>query len=145
MIDCTPEIMRLASDLHEDLVEVPLPLRDLAHVACPPHPDLAGKHRPKPIYPSSNTLMADVNSTLVKEVFDVAKGQRKTNVHHDRELDNLGRRFEVAEWIAGHEAKLARLPSSLNRPVLLTMPHRKLDDLRRRLEVTKRRVGHSLP
>ena len=71
---------------------------------------------------SPDTLMADVNSTLVKEVFDVAKGQRKTNVHHDRELDNLGRRFEVPEWIAGHLVKLAKTAERLNRPVPLTTP-----------------------
>jgi hypothetical protein len=76
--------MYFAIDLHEHLVDVPLPLRDLAHVAGAPQTDLAGEHRSETVHPLPNALMADVNSTLVKEVFDVAKGQRKTSVHHDR-------------------------------------------------------------
>ena len=53
--------------------------------------------------------MADVNSTLVKEVFDVAKGQRKTNVHHDRELDNFARCLEVKKRVLGHAGNASRV------------------------------------
>jgi len=122
MVDGSPEVMRLSVVLHEHLVQVPLPLRDLAQVAGAANADLAGKHRTEPIDPEPHALMADVNSTLMKEVFYIAQRKRKSDVHHDRKLDDLGRRFEIAKWISGHEAILAASPYPLNRPVLLTMP-----------------------
>ena len=122
MVDSSPEIAGLAIDLHKDLIEVPPPLRDLAHVASSSHPDLAGEHRPETVHPCPNALVANVDAALVEKVFDVAKRQWKSDVHRHRNLDDLGRRFEIAEWISRHETILAAPPYPLNRPVLLTMP-----------------------
>lgn len=122
MIDCAPQVTGLPVDLHKDLIQVPLPLRDLAHVARSADTDLTGEHWPETVHPKPHAFMTDVDSTLMEEVFDIPKRERKTNVHHDRELDNLGRRFEVPEWIAGHLVKLAKTAERLNRPVPLTTP-----------------------
>lgn len=41
--------------------------------------------------------MADIDPVLVEQVFDIVQRQRKANVHHDRELDTLGKYLEIAE------------------------------------------------
>ena len=89
--------MGLSVDLHEDLVQTPPPLGDLPHLARATNADLASKDRTEPVYPEPYALMADVDPALVKKILDVSKRQRKADVHHNRELDNLRRRFEVAE------------------------------------------------
>lgn len=127
MINGPPEIVGLSIDLHEDLIQVPLPLRDLSHEIRSPDADLAGEHRPKPIDPEPHALVADIDPALMEKVFDIPKRKRKPDIHHHRKLDDLGRRFEVAERIAGHQVTLAPLPYRLNRPVLLTIPNRFMD------------------
>ena len=107
MIDSAPKIVGLSVDLHEHLIQVPLPLRDLAHIAGAPHTDLTGEHRPEPVDPLPNALVADVDPAFVEKVFDVAQGQRKTNVHHHRKLDDFGRCLKVAERVLGHPVTLA--------------------------------------
>jgi len=72
MIDGAPEIAELAVDLHEDLVQMPPPLRIAAHVRDPPPSDLGGEHRAKPVPPKPNRLMADVDPALGQEILDVA-------------------------------------------------------------------------
>ena len=66
--------------------------------------------------------MADIDPALMEKVFDIPKRQRKPDIHHHRKLDDLGRRLEVAERIAGHHVTLAFLRYRLNRPALLTIP-----------------------
>lgn len=46
--------------------------------------------------------MANVDDLLVKQVLDGAQRKWKSNIHHDRELDDLGPGFEVAERVLGH-------------------------------------------
>jgi len=43
--------------------------------------------------------MADVDTTLVEEIFYIAQRKRKSDIHHHGEADNLGRCLEVAEGI----------------------------------------------
>ena len=71
MIDGAPEVMGLSIDLHEDLIEVPLPLRDLAHEAGASDPDLAGEHGSEPVDPKPHAFMANIDSTFVEEVLNV--------------------------------------------------------------------------
>lgn len=73
MIDCTPQVMRLSVYLHKDLIEVPLPLRDLTHIAGPADADLAGKHRAETINPEPHALMADIDSAFVQQILDIAQ------------------------------------------------------------------------
>jgi hypothetical protein len=44
----------------------------------------------EPIDPETKALVADIYAALVKEVFDIAQGQRKSGVHHHAKLDDLG-------------------------------------------------------
>lgn len=51
--------------------------------------------------------MADIDPALVEQVFDVSQRERKSNIQHDRQPDDFGRRVEVSEWVFRHgvEAK----------------------------------------
>lgn len=60
--------------------------------------------------------MTDIDSTLMKKVFDVAQRLRKSNVDHRAKLDDLGRCFEIAERRFGHFLRL-RLWNCLLKPV----------------------------
>lgn len=73
MVDSSPEIMRLSVNLHEDLIQMPSPLSDLAKLLGSAFPDLAGEHRTKPVPPVPDRLVADFDHPLVEKVFDVPK------------------------------------------------------------------------
>ena len=77
-------------DLHENLIEMPLPLSMLAHVGSTLRSDLTSEDRAEPIHPSPYAFVADVDPAFVEQVFDIAQRKGKTNIHHDRELDDLG-------------------------------------------------------
>lgn len=70
MIDGAPEIVGLSIDLHEDLIQVPLPLCDLTHERRALHANLAGKYRVEPIDLEPDTFVADINSALMEKIFD---------------------------------------------------------------------------
>jgi hypothetical protein len=46
--------------------------------------------------------MADINATLKQQTFDLAQGERITDVHYHRQADYLGRTVEITEGIAHH-------------------------------------------
>jgi len=52
--------------------------------------DLRGKHRTEPVLPQAHRLVADIDAALVRQVFDLAQGQGKADVHHHRQPDHLG-------------------------------------------------------
>ena len=57
--------------------------------------------------------MTDADPALVGKVFHVPKRKRKSDIHHNRELDNLRRRFELAKRIGvAHRTmvKIRQLP-----------------------------------
>ncbi|WP_413849584.1 hypothetical protein [Tateyamaria sp.] len=59
--------------------------------------------------------MADINAPFMEQIFNIAKGQRETDVHHNRQSDNLTARFEIAKRIKiGHPARLQTRPARLN-------------------------------
>lgn len=51
------------------------------------------------IYPMANRLVAGIDAALVKQVLDVPRRQRKSDMHHDHKLDDLRRGFKLAEWV----------------------------------------------
>ena len=63
--------MRLAIDLHENPVQVPLPVRVRPHPDRPIATDFSGKHRAKSIPPEPNRFVADVDPALVQEILDI--------------------------------------------------------------------------
>ena len=89
MVDGAPEIMLDAIDLHEDLIEMPLPLSILSHVRSALRSDLTSEDWTKAINPKPHAFMADINPALVKKVFDISQGERKSDIHHHRKLDDL--------------------------------------------------------
>ena len=72
MIDRTPEEVSLSTDLHEHLIQVPLPLSSLAHPFRSPLSDLVSKVSTETINPLADRFMANVDPSLVKQVFDIA-------------------------------------------------------------------------
>nr|WP_233348652.1 hypothetical protein [Henriciella algicola] len=73
MVESPSKIVGLSADLHQDLVEVPLPLTDFPHIVRTANADLAGKHRAQAINPEPHALVADINSALMEQVFDIPK------------------------------------------------------------------------
>ena len=122
MIHGTPEIVGLAVDLHVDLIQMPTPLSDLAELLRPTFPDLAGEHRTKSVPPVPDCLVADFDSALVQQVFYVSKRERKADIHHYSEPNDLGRRFEIAEGGLGHAGQSRAVSYPLSSEVLLTTP-----------------------
>jgi hypothetical protein len=77
VVNGPPEVVLLAVDLHEDLVEMPPPVAR-THSLHTALADLGGEHRPEPMPPEPHCLMTDVDAALVQQVFDVRsdKGNR---------------------------------------------------------------------
>ena len=73
VIDGLSEIMCDAVDLNEDLIQMPPPVGQGAHLVDPFWPDLRGEHRAKPVPPEPHGLRADVDPSRVQEVLDVAQ------------------------------------------------------------------------
>ncbi len=97
MIHRAPEIMSLAIHLHKYLVHVPFPFRECAQLLNPLSSDLGGKHRPEPVPPVADGFMAHVDTTLVKEIFDIPQGKWKPDVQHHRKADDLRTGLEILE------------------------------------------------
>jgi hypothetical protein len=47
--------------------------------------------------------VADVDTAFVEQFFDLQQRKWKPNIHHRRQTDNLGRRFELLEGIFHQE------------------------------------------
>lgn len=90
MIYGAPQVVLYPIDLRKDLIQVPLPLGVLAHVGGAFRPDLPSEDRTKSIDPQSHAFMADIDPSLVQKVFNIAKRERKSDVHHHGELDDFG-------------------------------------------------------
>ena len=56
---------------HENLVQVPSPVRVRSHPACPIATDFGCKHRAKSIPPEPNCFVTDVDATLMQKIFDI--------------------------------------------------------------------------
>ncbi len=58
--------------------------------------------------------MADVDASLMQQVFDIPQRKWKPDVQHHRKADDLGTRFEILErGRFGHARKLRNLPALL--------------------------------
>jgi hypothetical protein len=51
--------------------------------------NLGSEERTEPVPPVPYRLVADVDTALVQQVFDIAKRQREPDVEHDRPADDL--------------------------------------------------------
>jgi len=59
--------MLLAIYLHEDLIQMPPPLRMLTHGLRSFSSDLGREHRTKPVPPVTHAFMTNVDATLVQQ------------------------------------------------------------------------------
>jgi len=116
MINSSPKIVRLTVDLHDHLVQLPLPVCPQPHSTNPFLTDLSCKQRAKSIPPKSNRFVADIDAAFVQKIFNIAKRKRKPNIHHDGQTDDLGARLELAKG-AGfcHPVTRNARPARLNR------------------------------
>ena len=58
--------------------------------------------------------MADLNASFVQKIFHVTEWERKTNIKHHRQADDLRARFKVPEWgVFCHTARLRNRPPRL--------------------------------
>ena len=58
--------------------------------------------------------MAHSDASLVQQVFDIPKLERKSDIEHHRQTDDLGTGFEVFEGgRSGHGQKLRNRPAPL--------------------------------
>jgi hypothetical protein len=51
----------------------------------------------EPIYPETDAFVADVDPTLMQQVFDISKRERESDIYHDRKPGDFGLRLEVAK------------------------------------------------
>ena len=106
VVDSPPKIGPLSSYLHEDLIQVPQPLRASTHGFGSPLPDFVREVCAEPVATETDALMADINAALVKQVLYVPKRERKSDMHQHAKLDDLGRRLEVAKRVLCHFPRL---------------------------------------
>ncbi len=76
VIHGSPKAVRLALDFHQNLVQMPWPVRICTHPADPDSQDLCGKHRAERVPPEPNRFMADIDTALVQQVLNVAERNR---------------------------------------------------------------------
>jgi len=94
---------------------MPLPIRMSAKVLNPFSSNLRRKHRPKSVPPEANSLVANIDTALVQQVFQISKRKWITHIHHHRQADDFGRRLEILEWVAFyHPATLICRSARLN-------------------------------
>jgi len=127
VIDRTPQVMRLAVDLHVDLIEIPFPMAETAHSAHTLPPNIGRKHRAKTIPPQPHRLVADVNAAFEQQILHVPKRQRETHIHQHDKADHLGRRVKSTKWarrlgsrFAAHSPLVSWLAARC--PIRLTTP-----------------------
>jgi hypothetical protein len=97
VINRSPEIVQLTVDANENLVEMPLPLRIRSQGARLFLVDKTGEFRSEPVPSGPDGLMAHVNAALMQQILDLPQGKRKSDVHHHRDPDDLGRKAKTLE------------------------------------------------
>jgi len=114
VINRPPQIVCLAIDLDEDLVQRPPPVRVSTHSASPVSADLGGEHRAKSVPPEPDRFGADPDAALMQQVLHISKQKGKSDVQHHGQSYDLGARLEVAKEVEFcHPAQLGRHPARL--------------------------------
>lgn len=106
VIHGSPEIVLFAINLHKGFAQMPTPTTRF-HALDPSFPDHSREHRAEPKPPKSDGFIADVDASLVQQIFDVPQRRWKADVEHHSKADDLRARLEVLEWGAFcHERRL---------------------------------------
>ena len=90
VINRPPKVVALAVDLHENLVQMPLPIRIGSHSTDPFPADFSGKHRANSIPPVPHSFVADADAALVQQVLDIPKRKWKAKVESESTAYPLG-------------------------------------------------------
>jgi hypothetical protein len=72
VIDRSPQIMRLAVDPNENLVQVPAPVR-IRMMMNPSLADRSSEHRAEPVPPETHRLVAHVDAAFEQQILDLAQ------------------------------------------------------------------------
>jgi hypothetical protein len=72
VINSSPKVVHLAVDFHEDLVQVPFPFAGL-HALDTTSLYLGREHRAETVPSEANSFVADFDTALMKQVFNVPK------------------------------------------------------------------------
>jgi len=101
-----------AIDPDEYLVKMPTPLRPGPHLCGRLLFDPGRIHRSKPVPPNSYRFVADIDPSFMKQILDLSQRQRKADIHHHSQSDDLRRSLEISERIS-HARRLRGAPHRL--------------------------------
>ena len=86
---------------------MPAPVGQGARPVDPLAADLGGEDWAEAAPPEPHGFMADLDASLVQQVFDVAQRERKADLHHYRQANDLRARLEVLEWGGSYSFRMA--------------------------------------
>ena len=89
MVDCPPEIVRDAVDLHEVPAEMSAPAGQGANPVNLSAPDFSGEKWIKPIPSEPQGLMAHLNAALMQEILDVPLRELAEDTEHRRQANDF--------------------------------------------------------
>jgi hypothetical protein len=70
---------------------------EMPHILNLIETDLCGKKHSEPTPPETYRFMIDINASHIKQILDIAQGQRIPDIHHHSQTDDVGRGLEVAD------------------------------------------------
>ena len=73
VIHSPPKVVRLVVDSHENLVQMPLPIRTSAQLLNAFLSDPGSRQRDETVLPETDRLMADINTAFVQQILDITK------------------------------------------------------------------------
>jgi len=115
VIYCLPKIVHLSVDLHENLVQMLLRVRKGTHPIDTLSTDFGGKHRAKSVTPEMHGFVANVDLSLVQQVFYISQRKWKLNTQHNRHANDLGAAVETPNRVTFcHGWTLQNQPAPLN-------------------------------
>ena len=71
VIHGAPQVVRLAADPDEHFIQMPSPLVMTSMLLNAPLPELRGEHWTKSVPPESHRLVADIDTPLQQEIFNL--------------------------------------------------------------------------
>jgi len=82
MINGSPKVIRCAINFHENLVEMPSPVRTRDWTGGSSFPDLCGKQKTEPVPPKADRFVTNIDATFMQKVLNITQKKRKPDVHH---------------------------------------------------------------
>lgn len=114
LIHSPPDVVTFIVDFHKNLVRMPLPIGISVHPTYPALADFGREHRAKSVPPKPDSFVANVDAPFVQQIFHIAKLKRDPDIHHHRQMDDLGGCFEMAKWVwFSHAPTLEKRPTRL--------------------------------